>query len=118
VAFLLFFLSAAFVAQICSATPFQWAFTGSLNTARHHQTATLLPDGMVLVAGGFGANPIGRAELYDPANGTWSFTGSLNVARSFHTATLLSNGLVLVAGGSNTSAVLTSAELYDPATGT
>jgi hypothetical protein len=106
------------LAQICSATPFQWAFTGSLNTARHHQTATLLPDGMVLVAGGLGANPIGRAELYDPANGTWSFTGSLNVARSFHTATLLSNGLVLVAGGSSTSAVLTSAELYDPATGT
>jgi len=118
VALALFLPYAALLVQPCAATPFQWAITGSLNTARHHQTATLLPNGMVLVAGGFDTGAIASAELYDPASGTWSFTGSLNVARSFHTATLLSNGLVLVAGGSNTSAVLTSAELYDPANGT
>ena len=109
----LLLLGGMLLAQICAATPFQWEFTGSLNTARHHHTATLLPDGMVLAAGGFDTSAIASAELYDPANGTWSFTGSLNVARNNHTATLLSNGLVLVAGGSDTSA-----ELYDPASGT
>jgi Galactose oxidase, central domain len=56
-----------------------------------------------------------------PASGspfTFGNTGSLNTARQFHTATLLSNGKVLVAGGRGTSGYLTSAELYDPASGT
>jgi hypothetical protein len=49
-----------------------WATTGSLNTARDSHTATLLPNGMVLVAGGYGSsgNPLATAELYNPANGT------------------------------------------------
>ena len=63
-------------------------------------TATLLPNGKVLVAGGDAvAQPLASAELYDPASGTWTPTGSLNTARSEHTATLLPNGKVLVAGG-------------------
>ena len=101
-----------------------WTTTGSLNTASHAHTATLLPDGKVLVAGGFNFNfPffLSRAELYDPAVGTWSDTGSLNTAREFHTATLLPNGKVLVAGGlgdTGFSGILSSAELYDPSSGT
>jgi hypothetical protein len=90
-----------------------WTTTGSLNTARYDHTATLLANGMVLVAGSDAS-----AELYDPANGTWTYTGSLNTARSGHTATLLPNGKVLVAGGVGTSGSLASAELYDPANGT
>ena len=63
-------------------------------------TATLLPNGKVLVAGGLvTATCLTSAELYDPASGTWSATGSLNTARYCHTATLLPNGKVLVAGG-------------------
>ncbi len=63
-------------------------------------TATLLPNGKVLVAGGFGSSgPLASAELYDPATGPWSPTGSLATARYVHTATLLPNGKVLVAGG-------------------
>src|SRR5437763_4719408 len=88
--------------------------TGSLATARNGHTATLLPNGKVLVAGGRNGNSIlASAELYDPPSGTWSATGSLATARFFHTATLLPNGKVLVAGGGNNSA-----ELYDPASGT
>jgi N-acetylneuraminic acid mutarotase len=101
-----------------------WSFTGSLNTARQGHTATLLPDGKVLVAGGGdrNGNVIGSAELYDPAIGAWSFVGNLNVARWRHTATLLPDGKVLVAGGQSLDDEynvfdLTSAELYDPATG-
>ena len=89
--------------------------TGNLGTARSGHTATLLPNGKVLVAGG-GTN---TAELYNPATGTWSPTGSLGITRSLHTATLLSNGKVLVVGGMQTGNIfLTSAELYDPVTGT
>ena len=96
-----------------------WSATGSLGTARDDHTATLLPNGKVLVAGGEnGSGALASAELYDPATGTWSATGSLATARDYHTATLLPNGKVLVAGGFNGSGDLASAELYDPATGT
>ena len=98
-----------------------WTATGSLNTARFFHTATLLPNGKVLVAGGTAngsGNGLSSAELYDPASGTWSATGNLNTARSAHTATLLPNGKVLVTGGQGTGGgFLTSAELYDPSTG-
>src|SRR5208283_114317 len=97
---------------------------GSLNMARYWHTATLLNDSMVLFAGGYGASgaTLSSAELYDPATGTFTPTGSLNTARDYHTGTLLNNGMVLIAGGyfSNGSsiAVLNSAEVYDPTTGT
>src|SRR6266446_5141055 len=97
-----------------------WTATGSLNTARYFHTATLLPDGKVLVAGGWdGFNPFTSAERYDPSSGMWRTTGSLHIARELHTATLLPNGMVLVAGGRDSSGQpLDSAELYDPASGT
>jgi N-acetylneuraminic acid mutarotase len=91
-----------------------------MGTARVDHTATLLPNGKVLVAGGFnesgGAHQLATAELYDPAIGTWLATGSLAVARSNHTAVLLANGKVLVIGGFNGS-YLASAEVFDPTTG-
>jgi len=94
-----------------------WAPTGSLRIARNAHTATLLPDGEVLVTGGLGfSGDLASAELYDPTNGTWTATASLATARDSHTATLLPNGKVLVAGGFNSVALaLASAELYDPA---
>lgn len=106
-----------------------WSETGSLGAARSSHTATLLPNGQVLVVGGhfyltfpIPAVSLASAELYDPATGTWSETGSLGTARSEHTATLLQNGQVLVAGGRyfhpSGSPSLTSAELYNPVTGT
>jgi N-acetylneuraminic acid mutarotase len=83
---------------------------GGSSVPRTGATATLLPSGRVLVAGG--ANQ--SAELYDPSTGTWILTGSMNLARTNHTATLLPDGTVLVAGG-NSSYI---AEIYNPATGT
>ena len=63
--------------------PFTFGNTGSLTTARYAHTATLLPDGKVLVAGGYDSSlrPSASAELYDPASGTWSATGNLNTGR-------------------------------------
>jgi hypothetical protein len=77
-----------------------FANTGPLATARRKHTATLLPNGKLLVAGGNGSgNALASAELYDPSTGIWTGIGSLNTGRESHTATLLPNGKVLVAGG-------------------
>jgi galactose oxidase-like protein len=103
-----------------------WAVTGQMNTPRIDATATLLPNGQVLVGGGSGgsSNALSSAELYNPAAGTWSVTGSMHQGRSGvggsedASATLLPDGQVLVAGGENASFnPLSSAELYNPATG-
>ena len=103
-----------------------WAVTGQMNTPRIDATATLLPDGQVLVAGGSGgnSNALKSAELYNPAAGTWSVTGSIHQGRSGlngagASATLLSDGQVLIAGGEDANFnLLSSAELYNPVTGT
>jgi N-acetylneuraminic acid mutarotase len=89
----------------------------SMTTRRAAHTATLLPDGKVLVAGGFAGdeNSLASAEVFDPATSTFASAGNMNATRAGHTATLLPNRKVLIAGGYNGS-YLESAELYDPAT--
>jgi N-acetylneuraminic acid mutarotase len=115
-----------------------WTTVGSLNTARNQHTATVLPDGKVLVVGGYGGVVLpspgvvpssgvsySSAELYDPISRAWTPTGSLHSGRYCHTATLLPNGKVLVVGGYDVQIIggnsidiaVTYAELYDPATG-
>jgi hypothetical protein len=96
-----------------------WVSTGNLPTAHRGHTATLLPNGSVLVVGGVNntLQAVASAALYDPGTGTWSAAGSLNAARGSHTATFLPTGKVLVAGGAGATGVAGSAELYDPATG-
>ena len=109
-------LGAGFAALPASAaTSGTFSTTGTMTTARIHATATLLPDGQVLVAGGDGTS----TELYNPAAGTWAVTGSMTTGRSSASATLLPDGEVLVAGGQSAGgSALSSAELYNPATGT
>ncbi len=98
-----------------------WALTGSLHTARESHTATLLPNGNVVVAGGSSNNlAIASTEVYSPTTHSWSVKGSMNVARASAQARLLVNGSVLVAGGCTggcLSAVTTSAELFNPTAG-
>src|SRR5947207_7738600 len=81
-----------------------WDLDGdrSMATARLEHTATLLPNGRVLVASGAGAGA--SAELYNPATGMWTVTGSMATARLEHTATLLPNAQVLVAGAGDAGA--------------
>jgi N-acetylneuraminic acid mutarotase len=100
-----------------------WSATGDAVALRGGATVTVLLDGRVLVAGGqsFG---VGTAELYDPNTGAWTETGNMSAGRIDHTAVLLPDGRVLVVGGytydttGNNGTALSSAELYDPDTGT
>ena len=108
--------------EIFDPTSAKWEVSGNLNIARRDHTATLLPNGKVLVVGGIGATGQGilsSAELFDPATGQWSATSNLATARTQHTATLLPNGKVLIAAGSGgTNSYLAGTELYDPGTNT
>lgn len=78
-------------------------------------TATLLPNGKVLIVGNGGT----QTELYDPASGQWASGGTLPDPVGEHAAVLLPNGNVLIAGGRRSVLNLlarddNSAFLYEP----
>ena len=92
--------------------------TGKMTWPRFRDTATLLTNGKVLVAGRGHT-----AELYDPSTGTFTPTGNMITPRAFGaSAILLPDGKVLFAGGTIGSnspgeTITARAELYDPSTG-
>ncbi|CAF4751815.1 unnamed protein product, partial [Rotaria sp. Silwood2] len=81
-----------------------WKNTGNMNYGREEHTASLLPNGKILITGGYsvsGQRFLKSAELYDPATETWTITGNMNYTRQSQSASVLKNGKVLVAGGFN-----------------
>jgi WD40 repeat protein len=85
-----------------------------LTASRIGATATLLPDGRVLIAGGVSnGHSVASAEIFNPRTGASTATGSMVEARAWHSASLLSNGKVLMAGGTGDRLC----EVYNPATG-
>ena len=79
-------------------------------------TATLLPNGGVLVTGGISTTIVANVEIYNPNKGIWNSTGNLATPRLFHTATCIRNGKVLVANGEDYfGTTLAGAELGIPA---
>jgi N-acetylneuraminic acid mutarotase len=99
------------------------AVAGTMVLARTSHTATTLPNGQVLIAGGqYNNNDDGHAtaELYNPATQSFAaVAAAMTSPRGGHAAVLLNDGRVLITGGYNNSSVsLNSAELFDPATQT
>lgn len=112
-----------------AAVPTRAVRAARMATARDGHTATLLPDGRVVVIGGERLNPrremLASVEIYDPSTDTWSPSAPLPESRANHTATLLDDGTILVIGGGRHNAigvpagldVRATALVYDPSTG-
>ena len=115
------FLSFRNKGTVSSSSLGEIAMTGHMQEERAVHAATLLPDGKVLITGGFGKGEIFKqsAELYDPLTNTFTLTGNMHVPRAGHQAVLLKNGQVLILGGTvgDTDKHSKTAELYDPGTG-
>ncbi|HSN53116.1 MAG TPA: M6 family metalloprotease domain-containing protein [Candidatus Sulfomarinibacteraceae bacterium] len=79
----------------------RWQLAGSMRLGRSGHTATVLGNGVVVVAGGRDASgiPIGTVELFDPAAAAWSFGSSLARARWDHAAAVVPDGSLLAIGG-------------------
>ena len=102
-------------AELYDSVAAAWGHTGYLTMGHFGHTASLLPNGKVMVTGSGDIGAGNSAELYDPDTGQWTSTSNLDAGRYHHTATLLLNGNVLVAGGyqpGNPPIELNSAELY------
>jgi hypothetical protein len=105
--------------ELYDANTGNWSVVGSLALARFLHTATLLPDGRVLVVGGRVFTPsfaaLASAEIFDPTTGLFSSAGDLAIGRDSHTATALLDGSVLIVGGVDTPVnAVGPVELYRP----
>ena len=87
------------------------AMTNVVPAARAGHTATVLPDGKVLILGG---SEHASPELYDPIRDRWTNAVPTITPRSWHRAALLADGRLLVAGGSHDRIYLSGSEIYDP----
>lgn len=93
---------------------------GSMLQSRVNHSATLLPDGRVLVVGGMddGFHPLRTVEVFKPETNRWSAASEMREARTEHSAALLKDGRVIVTGGMNENLELIgTTEIFDPDTG-
>ena len=94
----------------------KWSQVSLVNPRADH-TATLLPDGAVLLAGGHnGTTTLGSLQIFDPATNAFTDAADLAGPRRQHTATVLDDGRVLLIGGRNDSSILATTEYWNQTT--
>jgi len=96
----------------------RWVNTSPMGETRSNHTATLLPNGNVLVTGGRTASGgySNSAEIYITTSSKWVSAGTFIGARAFHTAALLKDGRVLIGGGIGPSGAINTTRIYNPTT--
>jgi hypothetical protein len=92
---------------------------GNILQPRRSHTATLLPDGRILVAGGWPGGiavppAIAAMEIFDPFTGTSEYIGDMAARRADHRVTALANGQLIITGGRSEGPFLRTAEVFDP----
>jgi hypothetical protein len=98
--------------QILDPSSGLWWNAAPMHTPRARHAAVALPDGKVLVAGGFGMTPLSSVEIYDPDRNVWLIGGSLSLARMDHALAVVSDKVVAT-GGIHASPI-SSFELLSP----
>ena len=113
--------------ELCDPVTNSWRAGAAAALGREHHTATVLPDGRVLIVGGETTDPgsgqqriLASAELYDPRTNSWGQVADLGRPRVGHTATILPDGHVVVSGGETLAAdgqrdLTPAVEIFDPA---
>jgi hypothetical protein len=92
---------------------------GNLTTPRQYPGTARLPDGQILLVGGYdGTDDLNTAEIFDPKTNTFSASGLGTMAEGRYApvAAALPGGRILVAGGYDGTSDSTSAEVFDPNT--
>jgi len=111
------YLQPTYTAELYDPTTKTFSNLPSLPSWMYYHTATLQPDGLVLITGGqasYGGVEIQTALLFDPSTNQF-ITGvtPMTTGRAWHSATLLPNGKTLIVGGYSGGSART-AEIYDP----
>ncbi|HRI72594.1 MAG TPA: kelch repeat-containing protein, partial [Polyangium sp.] len=95
-----------------------WSAAGTLATPRYYATMRLLPNGLVMLAGGSGpAGPTNAAEVYDPATNSWIGVVPRGTAALNLNSIVLGTGRFLAFGGEDAATVYATSDLYNPMTG-
>jgi hypothetical protein len=86
-----------------------------MGSEKYWHSATLLPNGKVLIAGGIDERGYtNSAELYDPVTNSFTSTNALRTERGDHVATLMASGQVLFEAGESKGGRLPDPEFYNP----
>ena len=91
--------------------------TGNVIIGRDSHNTVALPNGKLLMCGGYAGSSSKETELFNPGSNTWAATGSMADGHGRSDAVLLNNGKVLIAGGDGTSGISALSETYDYTTG-
>ncbi len=94
-----------------------WTAAAALPNARADHSASLLPNGRLLISGGTNGSALADCQLYDPNSNAWAQADALNQSRYRHTALLLPSGSLLALGGYDGANARASVERFDPANG-